>query len=126
MAVVLLAAGCSDDDEKSAQELYCEGGDSLQTTIGALTDLDLIAEGTNGLESALSAVQDDLGQLRDAATDAAADDVEELEDALDDFDSAVDELGGEISTDNVAALTAAMRTVGSAAEGVYATLTDCS
>lgn len=51
IAIALLAPGCSDDDT-SAQERYCEAGESLESSVSTLADLDLAAGGTNGLESA--------------------------------------------------------------------------
>ena len=126
IVIVLVLAGCGDSDgDTSSQEKYCEAGQSLESSVSGLTDLDLVAEGTNGLESALGAVQDDLAQLLDAATDAAADEVAALEQSVDDLDSALADLGGEISTDNVSTLSAAVQSVGSAATGVFGTLTDC-
>ena len=47
---VALAAGCGGDDEKSAQDRYCETGASLEASVDALVDLDLLAEGTDGLQ----------------------------------------------------------------------------
>jgi hypothetical protein len=118
-------AGCGDDDEKSAQEKYCEAGASLEASVEALLDLDLVAEGTDGLESALGEVESNVNDLRDAATDAAADDVTALEQSVDGLEGAVSDLGGEISSENVTGVQSAVQSVGAAAEGVLATLSDC-
>ena len=79
-------AGCGSDDEPSAQEKYCEAGDSLRSSVDALVGLDLVAEGTDGLNSAVDAVKGDVEELRDAASDAAADDVSVLEQSVDDLE----------------------------------------
>ena len=118
-------AGCGSDDEPSAQEKYCEAGDSLQSSGDALVGLDLVAEGTDGLDSAVDAVKGDVEELRDAASDAAADDVSVLEQSVDDLEGALSDLGGEITSENAAAVSTTVQNVGSAAQAVYGTLTDC-
>ncbi len=125
---VVLLAGCGSDDDsdgESAQEKYCQAGSSLEESVTALADVDLLAEGTDGLESALDAVDDDLNTLGDTASDAAADEVDALEQSVDDLQSAISDLGGEISSENVSSLTTAVQSVGTAAQGVYGTLSDC-
>jgi uncharacterized phage infection (PIP) family protein YhgE len=124
VAVAMTAlAACGDD--QSAQDRYCEAGEALRTDILALQDLDLIGEGVDGLESALNTIDDDLEALRDAARESAADEVEALESAVADVESAVTQLGEQLSTDNVSTLVDAIGAVGSAAQDVYATLSDC-
>ena len=118
-------AGCGSDDEASAQEQYCEAGASLRSSVEALTNIDLISEGTSGLEDALNAVTDDLSTLRDTADAAAEPEVEALTDSVDDLQSSVSDLGGEITADNATALAAAVQSVGSSAQAVYDTLSDC-
>jgi hypothetical protein len=122
---VALVAGCGSDDEQSAQEQYCAAGESLESSIGALGDLDLLAEGTDGLESRVSAIADDVNELQDASTDAAADDVSALEQSVDDLESAISDLGGEITAENVSTLATAVENVATSAQAVYATLADC-
>lgn len=123
---VVLLAGCgSDDDGESAQEKYCQAGASLEESVTALGGVDLLAEGTDGLESALDAVGDDLSTMRDTASDAASDEVDALEQSVDDLESAISDLGGEITSENVSGLTTAVQSVGTAAQGVYDTLSDC-
>jgi len=121
VAVVLV--GCGDDE--SAQDAYCEAGESLGSSVTALTDLDLISEGTSGLEAALDDVEADLGELSDSAADAAADEVDALEQAVDGLGTAISDLGGEISADNLGALQTAVQAIGSAVQGLADTLSDC-
>ncbi len=122
LAIVVLP-GCGDDE--SAQDRYCDAGESLRASIDSLANLDLVAEGTDGLDSAVGQVRDDLGELRDVASDAAADEVGALQQAVDDLEEAISTLGGEITSENVSAVDTAVRSVGSEAEAVYATLADC-
>lgn len=126
MLLIGLVAACGDDDDGvSAQEKYCEAGESLEASVGALSSVELVAGGVDGLESALGAVEDDLKDLRDAATDAVADDIDVLEESVDDLSSALSDLGGEITSDNAAAVGTAVEGVAAAALGVWETLDDC-
>ena len=122
LAVVGLTA-CGDDE--SAQDDYCAAGESLQSSLAALADLDLIATGTDGLSDAIEQVRDDLSEVRSAANDAASDDVELLADSVADLDSALADLGGDITSENASAVRAAIQDVGAAARGVADTLADC-
>ncbi|MEO1061442.1 MAG: hypothetical protein AAFZ07_08485 [Actinomycetota bacterium] len=125
VALMGLAAlgGCGDDD--SAQDRYCEAGESLRSSIGALADLDLIAGGTDGLDEVVSEIADDVGELRDAAGDATEDDVAALDSAVDGLRGSLSELGGELTRENVGAVGDAASSVADAAQAVFATLGDC-
>jgi hypothetical protein len=118
-------AACGDSDEESAQETYCEAAESLDASVDALLDLDLVAEGTDGLESALVAVDNDLSDLSDSATEAAADDVNALQQSVDAVEGALSGLGAEISSENVAGLQSAIQSVDAAAQALTDTLSDC-
>ena len=120
-----LASCSSDDDEPSAQEQYCAAGESLRSSVESLADLDVVAEGTNGVESAVDQVADDVSELQETADDAAAEDVDALESALDDLQSALSAVGGELTEENATAVVDAVSAVSAAATGVYETLTDC-
>lgn len=117
---MIMLAGCGDDGE-SAQDRYCAAGESIQTSLSSLTDLDLIAEGTDGLNTAVDNVKDDLDELRDAAGDAASDDVSALEQSVDDLEAAISALGGE----SVSTVATAIQEVASSAGAVLDTLADC-
>lgn len=118
-------AGCGDDDDESAQDQYCAAGESLRSSIGALTDLDLIAEGTDGLNAAVDQVRDDADALRDAASETTEDDVAALEQSIDDLRSAIEALGGELSADNVSGVATAIESTATSATAVFDTLSDC-
>ena len=125
-AVALSAAACSDDDDdKSAQERYCEAGASLESSVNALSNVDVIAEGANGVDTAVDGVKDDVNELRDSATDAAADEVDALNDALSDLGDALGAAGDDLTSDNATDVVDAIGAVQTAANGVYATLSDC-
>jgi hypothetical protein len=118
-------AACSDDDEPSAQEQYCDAGESLQSSVNALVDLDVVAEGTNGVEAAVGQVADDVDELRSSASDAAAEEVDALETAVDDLGDSLSDLSGELTQENATAVVDAISAVSNAAGAVYDTLSDC-
>lgn len=124
MVTALLLAGCGDDDA-SPQERYCDAGESLRDSVGALTDLDVVSGGTDALDSALGEVRDDLGELQDAASDTTEDDVDAFGDAVDEFGESLSTLGDDVSRDNAAAVGDALSSVASAAQDVFGTLSDC-
>lgn len=125
LAVGLSLVACGSDDDQSAQEKYCEAGQSLESSAAALFDLDLIAQGTSGLQDAVDAVEKDVDALRDSATEAAADEVDALQQSVKDLDKALSDVSGDISTDNIAALQTAVQSVATAFQGLTSTLTDC-
>jgi len=118
-------AGCGSDDDASAQDQYCEAGESLEASVSALGDLDLVAEGTSGLETALDAIDQDVNTLQDTASDASEDEVSAVKESVDDLESALSDLTGEITSDNVSALSTAVQSVAESAQALYGTLTDC-
>jgi hypothetical protein len=124
-AVALGMAACSDDDDQSAQEKYCEAGASLESSVNALLNVDVVAEGANGVEAAADTVKNDADELSDSASDAAADDVDALEDALSSLGDALSDAGDDLTSDNASAVVAAVGAVQTAASAVYATLSDC-
>jgi uncharacterized protein YoxC len=120
-----LALGACGSDEESAQDQYCQAGADLRTSLAALVDLDLIASGTDGLNDAIEQVSDDVDALRDSASDATADDVEALEASVDGLEESISTLGGELSSDNLTAVSDAIGEVSAAAQAVLSTLSDC-
>lgn len=121
----VVVAGCGSDDDESAQDRYCDAGESLESSLDELADLDLVAEGTDGLTAAVDQVQSDLGDLRDSASDAAADEVSALEQSVDDLNGAISALGGDLTRDNATAVGTAIDNVAAAAQSVLDTLRDC-
>lgn len=124
-AAVLVGCGDDDGDEASPQDDYCAAAEELQTSVGSLTDLDVVAEGTNGLESAVNDVRDDVTELRDSAGEAAGDELDALGQSIDDLQSSLSDLGGDITAENAGAVVTAVQAVGTAAQAVQDTLTDC-
>ncbi len=125
VALVLAAStltSCGGDDPQAD---YCAAGEALQTSLTSLTDLDVIAVGTDGLREAFTQVRDDMSEVRSTASDAVADDVGALDDALAGLDTALSDLGGELTSENADAVRAALDDVRAASRGVLDTLADC-
>ncbi len=123
VAGVLFLTACGDDE--SAQERYCNAGQDLEESVVALTNVDLVAEGTNGLESALNQIIDDVETLSDTATEASADEVDALESAVSGFEDAVESVGSELTAENVDGVLTALGSVVTAVDGLATTLQDC-
>jgi len=117
-------AACS-SDEQSAQEQYCEAGAALESNVDALLSVDVLSEGTDGVESALKAVEDSFDDLRDSGSDAASEATDAFDDALDELENALSDVGDDLTTENAAAVLGAIGSVQSSAADVYSTLSDC-
>jgi hypothetical protein len=133
LAVAAFVASCGDDDDSSsataatspasggtgagtAAGSVAPGGDvcadraALSDSIAALRNVDLRAEGTNGLTAAISAVKDDLTALRASAGDELQPQVQAVQTALDEVQTAV----GNIASGGVAPAVTAVTNLGSA------------
>jgi hypothetical protein len=108
LTVGVVISACGGDDSSSSSpaseattmtaapdEQLCEDREALEDSIDALTDVDVIAEGTSGVEEAVTNVQDSVQALSSSAAedfqpevDATRAALEELETALGDTESA--------------------------------------
>lgn len=115
-----VTTACS-DDEPSAEERLCEDRDALESSLRALRDVDIVAEGTSGVQAALSDVEEDLQALRDSASENFGDEVDALRDALDDLRTAVE------GADGIRGLGPAVQAVASAGSALAESLqeVDC-
>jgi hypothetical protein len=132
--VIAVLAGCGDsddepasttaqpittDDQAAAGEAFCTAGDDLRDDVAALADIDVVAEGADGVRQQLETIEDDVATLRESGSDVAADEVESLETALGDLRTAVDALaGGDISAANARDAIAAIGAIATAADSV--------
>ena len=71
----------------------CADREALRSSVADLTDVDLVAEGTNGVEPAVEAVKEDLAALRSSAESELEPEVQAVEDAVDELETAVADLG---------------------------------
>jgi len=89
----------------------CADRDALRSSIEALTDVDVVAEGTNGLEAPVDAVKQDLSAVQESAGDDIQPEVDAVRSALDDVETAV----SNGAADDVAGTAAALSALASAA-----------
>lgn len=118
-ACLSLGVAACGSDEPTAEEKFCEAGDSLQTDINALATLDIISEGADGLEERFSTIKADLDKLRDSGSDVASDEISALQTAVDDFGAAIDALGDDISVEGARTAGTALTGITAAANGVF-------
>lgn len=127
--VVLLGAfsACGSDDEASREAAFCNAGDSLRTDIAAVGDIDILSEGTNGLNERFIAIETDLKELVDSGSDVAADEIEALDSAVSELGSALEALGDDVSVDGARAVGTALTNVTAAASATLDILSNtCS
>ncbi len=70
----------------------CADRDELASSVEALQDVDVVAEGTNGVEAAIADVQDDLDALKASAGAELQPQVQAVQDAVDELETAVQSL----------------------------------
>jgi hypothetical protein len=127
--LVLGPTGCSGDDDSSggntnaaeeeaaAQAQTCDDWAQVESEVTALVDVDVVADGTDALRTAVDGVAGAVQQLGDSAGEQVGDEVDALGRAVDDLR---DELRG--ATDDPAGDGAGsgMAAVGEAIQGVTA------
>jgi ABC-type glycerol-3-phosphate transport system substrate-binding protein len=114
LATLLALSACGDDDDgdqaanstttaetttTSTAEALCAAIDDVEQDIGALADIDVLAEGTDAIEARLTTIRQDLAEIRDLAPDIAPEEAAA-------FDSALRSLGDAITTLGDGSLTA--------------------
>ena len=71
----------------------CADRDALRSSVAALTDVDVVAEGTNGLTAAVDAVKRDLEAVRASAGSVVDPEVQAVQDAIADTEAGLANLG---------------------------------
>ena len=126
LSVSFLAA-CGDDDDASPEEAFCDAGDSLQSDVQALGDLNIVAEGTAALEEQLGAIKSDLTEMKTSGYDVAGEQIANVETAVADLESSLQSLGGDLTVDNASDALDAVSQIVTSAQAVYTELTStCS
>ena len=130
LAILLPLAACGDDDDDqtasstttaeettttSSGDALCSAVGDLEQDIGALGDLDVIADGTDAVKASLAAIRADLAEIRDQAPDTAPDEAGAFDSALTSLDDAVAAVGDESLTaesarDGIAAVASTVTT----------------
>jgi hypothetical protein len=138
--LVLLAfgiPGCSDEDSSSTdtdtddgsaqeQEQACADWAQLQAAVTALGDVEVVADGTDALRTAVDGVESALQQFGDSAGDQVGDEVDALEAAVGDLTAAVraavDDAAAEGAGSGLVAIGEAVQQVATAADDLAAEL----
>ncbi len=98
----------------------CADREALRSSVTALTDVDVVAEGTNGLTAAVDAVKSDLDKVRESAGSAVRPQVQAVQDAIAATEAGLDNLGdggaAEVAT-ALSALSTATTTLLTSLEG---------
>ena len=112
VAIVVLVASCGSDDGSSStaatsvpSDDVCEDREALRSSVDDLEGIDLRAEGAEG-------VTDDLTALRDSAGDELRPEVQAVQDAVDELETAVGNLGSGGAADAVTAASDLVSTAG--------------
>jgi hypothetical protein len=71
----------------------CADREALRTSVDKLKDIDLAAEGIDGVKSAVTGVKDDLEALRASAGDELKPQVDAVQGDIDDLEAAIEQLG---------------------------------
>ena len=103
-ATTLLAVSCGDDDGDSNTASVCESRDELRTSVTALGDVDILSDGTNGLEAAADDVRSALDGLGQSAEDEFGDEVDAVQAALGDLGDALRSFGDQPRSEAVSAV----------------------
>ena len=85
------ASSSSSAGTGSAQ--LCADRDASKSSVQALTSVDVVKNGTSGIQTALTKVKDDLAALKTSATADLQPEITALEDALSSLESAIKDTG---------------------------------
>jgi DNA repair ATPase RecN len=129
IALVALGAACGDDDDDEASPTpsVCDQKDALEASVQDLTDLDIIASGTDGLTEAVNNVKEDLQGLKSAVSTDVQPEVEALETAVSDAEDTLGTIDSDSSlNEKIDAVQEAVTGVATAVEDLQTSLqNDC-
>ena len=122
-------AACGDDSDSSgttttssAEQAYCADGDQLKSDVASITDMDIVADGTDAVTAQIDTLKDDLSALKSSAGDVASSEITTFETALDDLQSALSTVSGDLTLANASDVLSAVQSVGTAGTAVVTTL----
>ena len=131
VVLALLVAACGDDssssDDTTSEEAFCASGEQFESDVAALTDMDIVADGTDAVSSAFDTIRDDTDALVATGQDVASDDINDIEAAVDQLGAALDDLSGDLTAANASEVLDAVTNISTAAQSLQTTLTEtCS
>jgi len=93
MAALLLVAGACSDDGGDESARACDARDDLSSSVEALGDVDVVADGTDEVGTAFDDVVAAVDELADASGDRLEDEVDAVQAEVDDVRAAVGSIG---------------------------------
>ena len=101
LAVVMLAlalGACGESDEEKAQNTVCDAKDDIATQVSELSSLTPATVTTDAVKQNLDAIENDLNDISDAASDLSSDRRSEAEAANKAFTSSVEEIASDLGS----------------------------
>jgi len=86
--MVLVVTACS--SKTDAEAALCDNIDSLETSIQAVKDVNVITDGTDSLKASLVDLKDRVQAVADAATDVLRPDVDAIRSSLDAIEASIE------------------------------------
>ena len=124
VAVPLLVAGCSSDDQEFSS--WCAEKAALETSLSNLSELEPAQDGLDAVESTVADTKADLESMAIAADDLVKPLVEKVQTAFDDLESALQGVTSSNLAESATQIGDALSAVGSAAADLQDTLNqDC-
>jgi len=112
----------SSADDSAGKEQICAARDGLKTSVAALTNASLLTGGTNGIKAAVAQVQTDLAAVKTAGAQTYATEVDAMQSAVDQLQTAAGELGNGNAAENLQSVGTAIAATGVAAEKLFTKL----
>jgi hypothetical protein len=96
--LVLVLAACGESDEEKAQNKVCDARADIQKQVAELSNLTLATATVDGVKQNLTAIQDDLKQIKDAEGQLSDERRSEVETASQTFGSQVESIVGDLGS----------------------------
>lgn len=125
--MVLVVTACS--SKTDAEAALCDNIDSLQASIQAVKDVNVITDGTDSLKASLVDLRDRVQAVVDAATDVLRPDLDAIRSSLDAIEASVEHVqSGTPIADEAVNISNGLAELKQAGEGLVATAKsqDCS
>jgi hypothetical protein len=116
------SAASSSANAPAGKEQICAARDQLKTSVAALTDASLLTGGTTGIKAAVAQVQTDLAAVKTAGKQTYATEVDAMQSAVDQLETAAGELGNGNAAENLQSVGTAIAATGVAAEKLFTKL----
>jgi hypothetical protein len=100
-ALPLVAGACSDDDDGDESARACDARTELSSSVEALGEVDVAADGTDGLRRAFDDVVAAVDELAEATGDRLEDETDAVRAEVDDVQTAVGGIGDQSAAASV-------------------------